>query len=110
MKSLIKIMEDTYNRLTDDHLMLIVRNPDGHFGCYRFNLQSSETKCQMFSQAMVSAASKAMYDGNFDPLTSLFGKGSNEIKILRREFGGMPDKDELDLIREMLNRNFGANF
>ena len=110
MKSLIKIMEDTYNRLTDDHLMLIVRNPDGHFGCYRFNLQSSETKCQMFSQAMVSAASKAMYDGNFDPLTSLFGKGSNEIKILRREFGGMPDEDELDLIREMLNRNFGANF
>jgi hypothetical protein len=110
ISSFTKVLKDTYNRLTDNHLLLVVRNPDGNAGCYRFNLQSSMTRCQMFSQEVVSAASKALYDDNFEPLTSLFGKGSNEIQVLRREFGTMPDEADMELIRQMLNRNFGANF
>mmetsp|Transcript_17429 Transcript_17429/g.26225 ORF Transcript_17429/g.26225 Transcript_17429/m.26225 type:complete len:555 (-) Transcript_17429:64-1728(-) len=107
----VRGLKDTYNRLTDSHLLVLVRPPDNQgFGVYRMQLQSSTTKNHMFSQRTIDAATKAIEDEDFDPLTSLFGEGSDDTQRLRRALGGPPDEATLDAVRAMLNMNFGGSF
>eukprot|EP00984_Skeletonema_dohrnii_P023547 scaffold12636_cov71-Skeletonema_dohrnii-CCMP3373.AAC.3 len=73
-------------------------------------LQSSTTKNHMFSQQTIDAATKAIENEDFDPLTSLFGEGSDDTQRLRRALGGPPDEATLDAVRAMLNMNFGGSF
>ena len=106
----IRALKDTYKRMTDIHLLVLVRSPARDFGVYRVQFQSPTTRNQMFSQETVAAATVAIQDKDFGPLTSLFGKNCKVTKLLKREFGAMPDESDLDRIRAMLNQNYGANF
>lgn len=87
----VKGMKDTYNRLTDHHLFVLVRPPSEGMGVYRLQLQSPTTKNHMFSQQTIDAATKAIQDEDFGPLSSLFGEGTAEAQRLRIALGGMPE-------------------
>ena len=78
------------------------------FGVVQF--QSPTTRNQMFSQETVAAATVAIQDKDFGPLTSLFGEDCKVTKALKREFGALPDEADLEMMRVMLNQHFGANF
>jgi len=107
----VKSLADTYNRLTDVHLLVLVRPPGNEgVGVYRMQLQSPTTKNHMFSQQTIDAATKAIRQKDFGPLSALFGEGSDDTRRLRRALGAPPDAADLNAVRAMLNQNFGASF
>jgi len=91
IKSMLKGLRDIYNRLTDKHLLVFVRPPAGN-GCgyYRMQLQAPHTLNEMLSQQAIDAAVKAIDEGDFGPLSSIFGEGSPINDYLRLELGGPP--------------------
>lgn len=107
--SFIRALKDTYKRMTDHHLLVLVRSPAREFGVYRVQFQSPTTRNQMFSQETVAAATVAIQDKDFGPLTSLFGEDCKVTKALKREFGAFPDEADLEMMRVMLT-HLGANF
>ena len=85
----VKSMKDLYNRLTDVHLFVLARPPDNQgFGVYRIQLQSPIKKNHMFSQDTIDAATKAIQDGNFGPISSLFGVRTDDDRRVRIALGG----------------------
>eukprot|EP00579_Thalassiosira_antarctica_P012493 CAMPEP_0201922726 /NCGR_PEP_ID=MMETSP0903-20130614/10681_1 /ASSEMBLY_ACC=CAM_ASM_000552 /TAXON_ID=420261 /ORGANISM="Thalassiosira antarctica, Strain CCMP982" /LENGTH=554 /DNA_ID=CAMNT_0048459913 /DNA_START=59 /DNA_END=1719 /DNA_ORIENTATION=- len=100
-------LKDTYERSTDDHVLGLVRSPTGDTGCYRLQLQSP-TKNHMFSGEAVSAARKAIQEGDFEPLACIIGEDTAAMRKLRRGFGGPPSESELDRVRVAMNAMYGA--
>ena len=108
-KAVAAALKDTYKRLTNDHFLGLVRSPTGDPGCYRLQLQSP-TKNHMFSGEAVSAARKAIQEGDFGPLSSIIGEDTDAMRTLRRGFGGLPSESDLDRVRLAMNAMFGADF
>jgi len=109
ISNLMSSLKDTYERLADYHLLGFIRSPSGDMGCYRLTLELAD-KNQMFSEEAVSASRRAIQDGDFEPLSRIFGEDTVQMTALRRGFVGLPSESEMDRVRMALNRGFGANF
>ena len=113
IRAIVPVLRETFERLQDQHLLAFVRSPSGS-GCYRITLHSEETMNPLFGQAAVDACRKAIEDGDFGDLEDYIGRttptSKSMMRTLRRGFGAMPGEDELDGLREMLNRCYGGSF
>ncbi len=89
-----EILKDSYDCLTDNHLLVLVRPPaTSGFETHRVRLQLPNKKKYLFSQETIDAATKAIQDGRFGQLSSLFGVGSDVTRHVCRALGGRPDDD-----------------
>ena len=114
VKAIVPVLKETFERLQDQHLLAFVRSPSGGGGCYRITLQSEETMNPLFGQKTVDACRSAIEDEDFSDLMDIVGVNTpaskSMMRTFRRGFGAMPDEDELNAMREMLNRCYGASF
>mmetsp|Transcript_28874 Transcript_28874/g.32381 ORF Transcript_28874/g.32381 Transcript_28874/m.32381 type:complete len:571 (+) Transcript_28874:28-1740(+) len=112
IKSVVAAVKDTFNRITNIHVLCLVRHPSG-VSCYRLQLTDSQTGNQMFSDEAVDAVRSAINDGDWDPLSQIFNEG--QLEYMKNRLAGIPsslpdDSEKFDLVRMMLNKNFGADF
>jgi hypothetical protein len=109
LNNILAALIDTAERMTKDHLLCIFRGPGG-ISVNRVSFHIKSTNGQLYSDSTVKAARKALEYDDYGPLSNILD--THQVDFLKRKWsaGVGFDESQLDRVRMLLNRNFGANF
>lgn len=110
IKASTDALKDHHGRMTEDHLLCLVRHAGGFTSCYRVQLMTEASGPQMLGDEAFRAFRVAINDDDYGPMASLFPA---QVSGIRHRLGGTPsqaEQDEIvDRVRMMLNA-MGGNF
>lgn len=115
-------LKDQYSRMTPNNLLCLARFPDS-CTALRLTLQFPQKKSQMFANTTIHAYRTALDEGDFGPMSRIFDdnhmvwlkptisakRSSIQNMFNMPDDGELPDEDQLDRVRMMLN-TMGGNF
>jgi hypothetical protein len=103
----VTAVEDMYRRMTELHLLVIVRDSSGSPGVYRVQLHSAEKGTSLFSPLALDAFGRAL-DGDDSLLDQAYGPGQIQHIKSMRDVASIADIAQL--CRSMRDQNGAFDF